>query len=160
MPDTKHDTKHVIKVLREELALQTQHRKLLEAQEQALLACDRARFVALQVEHARMLGQLEAQDAACREALRDNAGSPVTLSALKATAPAGSLRALTALEDGLQGTLTQVQALTRRNKTLIQNELDYLAFTLDLFLEAGRCADAGYGGNGRMAGRLLLDRRA
>ncbi len=71
--------------------------------------------------------------------------------------------ALTALEDGLRETLDRVQTLTRRNKTLIQNELDYFAFTLDLFVEAGRSADRATAPrmrSGRLTGRLLLDRRA
>ncbi len=154
------DTKRILQVLRDELALQTRHCKLLEAQEQALLACNRARFAALQEEHCGMLTILEAQDAARRAALTDEAGAALTLSALKEMLPATSLRGLPALEDGLRRTLGRVQALTRSNQKLIQNELNYLAFTLDLFVEAGRTADNGYGGGGRMAGRLLLDRRA
>ena len=152
--------KQIMQVLRDELALQTRHRKLLEAQEQALLTCDRGRFAALQEEHCRMLAALEAQDAARRAALTDGAGAPLTLSALKEMFPAASLRGLPALEDGLRRTLDRVQALTRSNQRLIQNELNYLAFTLDLFVEAGRTADNGYGGGGRITGRLLLDRRA
>lgn len=154
------DTKRILQVLRDELALQTRHCKLLEAQEQALLGCDRGRFAALQEEHCAMLAALEAQDDARRGALTDDAGGPLTLSALKEMLPAESLRGLPALEDGLRRTLERVQALTRSNQKLIQNELNYLAFTLDLFVEAGRTADNGYGGGGRLTGRLLLDRRA
>ena len=162
MPDTQIDTKLMLKVLRDELALQTRHCRLLEAQEQALLSCDRPRFAALQEEHARLLPALEAQDAARRAALTDETGRPLTLSLLRELVPA---RSLGRLEGGLRQTLEQVQALTRRNKLLIQNELKCLAFTLDLFVEAGRCADRGYGpaagsGQGRLTGRLLLDRRA
>lgn len=152
--------KQIMQVLRDELALQTRHGKLLEAQEQALLACDRGRFAALQEEHCGMLAALEAQDDARRAALTDEAGAPLTLSALKEMLPAAGLHGLPALEDGLRRTLDRVQALTRSNQKLIQNELNYLAFTLDLFVEAGRTADNGYGGGGRMTGRLLLDRRA
>jgi len=154
------DTKRILQVLRDELALQTRHRKLLEAQEQALLACDRERFAALQEEHCAMLAALEAQDDARRAALTDEAGAPLTLSALKEVLPDASLRGLPALEDELRRTLDRVQALTCSNQKLIQNELNYLAFTLDLFVEAGRTADNGYGGGGRLTGRLLLDRRA
>ena len=150
-------TKQILKVLRDELALQTRHCRLLEAQEQALLVCDRARFASLQEEHAEILSALEAQDAARRAALTNDDGETLTLSALRETIPAKSLRAL---EDGLRRTLDRVQALTRRNQRLIKNELEYLAFTLDLFVEAGRSADNGYGGGGRLIGRLLLDRRA
>ena len=151
------ETKQILKVLRDELALQTRHCRLLEAQEQALLACDRARFEALQEDHAKMLAALEAQDAARRAVLTDEAGEAMTLSALRETIPAKSLRTL---EDGLRRTLERVQTLTCRNRTLIKNELDYLAFTLDLFVEAGRSADTGYGGGARPLARLLLDRRA
>ena len=154
------EPKQIIQVLRDELALQKRHCKLLEAQEQALLACDRGRFAALQEEHCGMLAALEAQDDARRAALKDEGGAPLTLSALKERLPETSLRGLPAVEDGLRQTLDRVQALTRSNQKLIQNELNYLAFTLDLFVEAGRTADNGYGGGGRAAGRLLLDRRA
>ena len=154
------DTKRILQVLRDELALQTRHCKLLEAQEQALLSCDRARFAALQEEHCAMLALLEVQDAARRAALTGEGGAPLTLSALKEMLPAASLRGLPTLENGLRRTLERVQALTRSNQKLIQNELNYLAFTLDLFVEAGRTADNGYGGSGRVTGRLMLDRRA
>jgi len=154
------EPKQILQVLRDELALQKRHCKLLESQEQALLSCDRGRFAALQEEHCGMLAALEAQDGARRAALRDEAGVPLTLSALKEMLSESSLRGLPALEDGLRGTLERVHALTRSNQKLIQNELNYLAFTLDLFVEAGRTADNGYGGSGRITGRLLLDRRA
>ena len=154
------DAKRILQVLRDELALQTRHRKLLEAQEMALLSCDRARFAALQEEHCAMLAALEAQDDARRAVLVDEAGGPLTLSALAELSPESSLRGLPALEDGLRRTLDRVQALTRSNRRLIENELNYLSFTLDLFVEAGRTADNGYGGNGRLTGRLMLDRRA
>jgi len=151
------DTKHILKVLRDELLLQTRHCKLLEAQEQALLACDRDRFTALQLEYARMLLELETQDAARRAALTDEQGNSLSFTGLKKLIPALSL---TTLEDGLRRVMERIHILTQRNKTLIQNELDYFAFTLDLFVEAGRSAQTGYGGSGRLMGRLMLDRRA
>ena len=159
------DTNRVLRVLRDELALQTRHRKLLEAQEQALLACDRIRFTNLQAEHAQMRAALESQDDARRAAMTDEAGAPLTLSALKERAPAAHRAKLDALGDMLRETLDRVQTLTRRNKTLITNELDYIAFTLDLFVEAGRSSDAGYGPQrggdwARPTGRLMPDRRA
>jgi len=157
------DAKHILQVLRDELALQTRHCKLLEAQEQALLACDRARFTDLQDDYASVLVALEAQDAARRAALEDGSG-PLTLSQLKDLVPAKSRHGLDALGDGLTQTLDRIQTLSRRNKTLIQNELDYFAFTLDLFVEAGRSSDASYGPrgmrSGHLTGRLMLDRRA
>ena len=153
------DTKRILKVLREDLALQTRHCKLLEAQELALLTCNRALFAQTQEQHAAMVAKLEVQDAVRRAALVDDEGKPLTLSGLKELVPESSLHGLGALEEGLKHILDQVQALTRRNRALIQNELDYIAFSLDLFVEAGRTAGEGYGGT-MVTGRLLLDRRA
>lgn len=158
--------KLILKALRDELALQTRHAKLLEDQQLALLACDRVRFTALQDEYALILVQLEAQDSARRAALTGDGGEPLPLSALKEDCSERNRATLQALEDSLRRTLAQVQELTRRNQTLIQNELNYLTFSLDLFVEAGRSAECGYaatrGGStgGRMSSVLLLDRRA
>ncbi len=158
--------KQIIKVLRDELALQMRHWKLLESQQLALLACDRVRFAALQDDYALVLVQLEAQDTARRAAMTDEDGEPVTLSVLKKHCTERNQSVLQTLEDSLRRALDGVQLLTKRNQTLIQNELDYLAFSLDLFVEAGRSADNGYGANcvrsraGRAASLLLLDRRA
>ena len=154
------DIKGIIKALRDELALQTRHCKLLEAQERALLACDRVKVCALQEEHAQLVVQLAAQDEARREALQDNTGKALTFSALKADASEPVVRALETLEGSLRPLLQKVQALTSRNQILIQNELEYFAFSLDLFVEAGRAACSGYGGYGSLGSRILLDRRA
>lgn len=158
--------KQILKVLREELALQTRHLKLLESQQLALLACDRVRFTTLQDDYAVVLVQLEAQDTGRRAVLVGEDRQPLTLSLLKALCSERTQSILQTLEDSLRRTLDQVQLLTKRNQTLIQNELDYLAFSLDLFVEAGRSADNGYGTNcvrnraGRAASLLMLDRRA
>ena len=155
--------KLVLKALRDELALQTRHVKLLESQQIALLACDRVRFTALQDEYALVLVQLEAQDTARRAAMTGDDGEPILLSALKECASERNAATLQVLEDSLRRVLEQVQSLTRRNQTLIQNELNYLAFSLDLFVEAGRSADNGYGqrsGQGSRLSSLMLDRRA
>ncbi len=165
MPEPQK-TKVILKALRDELALQTRHAKLLEDQQLALLACDRVRFTALQDEYALVLVQLEAQDTARRTALTGEDGEPLLLPTLKEESSERNRATLQTLEDSLRRTLDQVQGLTRRNQTLIQNELNYLAFSLDLFVEAGRSADNGYGATrggstgGRMSSLLLLDRRA
>ena len=165
MPEPQQ-IKTVLKALRDELALQTRHEKLLQDQQLALLACDRVRFTALQDEYALVLVQLEAQDTARRAALTDENGEPALLSALKERCGERNKATLQALEDSLRRTLDQVQGLTRRNQTLIQNELNYLTFSLDLFVEAGRSAGCGYGAargggsGGRISSLLLLDRRA
>ena len=157
----------ILQVLRAELALQTRHGNLLEAQQLALLACDRPRFAALQEDYAQVVVQLEAQDTARKAALQDENGQALTLSAIKDRALPKDLPKLASLEESLRQALDKVQALTRRNQTLIQNELDYLAFSLDLFVEAGRTADNGYGArhgsprtHGKHVSLWMLDHRA
>ena len=154
------DARPLIQCLRQQWALQTQHCRLLEAQGQALIACDRRRFCALQADYERLLAALEDQDTVRISLMQDDQGQACTLSALIGRFPDPARLRLTALRDGLRGTLELAQDLARRNQRLIQNELDYMAFTLDLFVEAGRSADAAYGGLGMAGGRLLLDRRA
>lgn len=149
---------HILRVLRDELALQSRHCKLLEAQEAALMSCDRARFFQLQAEHTRLLPLLEAQQEARQAILRDDQNQPCTLSVLIELCPEAGRRALAGVGESLRATLERIRSLSTRNQQLIENELKYLSFTLELFVEAGRSADRGYGG--RMPGsRMLLDRR-
>lgn len=154
------DAQPLTKFLRQQWALQTQHCRLLEAQGQALIACDRPRFCALQADYDRLLADLEKQEAVRAALMQDTEGQARTLTALIGQFPEGTRLRLIALRDGLRATLEKAQDLARRNQRLIQNELDYMAFTLDLFVEAGRNADAAYGGLGMAGGRLFLDRRA
>lgn len=154
------DAQQLTQCLRQQWTLQTQHCQLLEAQGRALLACDRPRFCALQEDYARLLLALEKQEAERTNLMRDAEGNPCALPALMEQFPERARLRLAALRDGLRGTLEQAQDLSRRNQRLIRNELDYMAFTLDLFVEAGRSADAAYGGLGAAGGRMLLDRRA
>ena len=154
------EPKNILRILRQELALQTRHCKLLEAQQQALLACDRVRFTEMQSAHKQILRELEVQHTERQAALQDEDGNLHSLTSLRECVPASSLRGLSGLEENLRATLKRVQTLTQRNQMLIQNELNYIAFTLDLFVEAGRCSDNSYGGGFRQAGRLLLDRVA
>lgn len=150
----------LIKNLRQELALQTRHRSLLEAQGRALLACDREHFCTLEEGHAAILVQLQGQEQERTALLCDAAGQPCTLSVfLEGVSPRGR-RTLETLRDSLGKTLAQVRELSTRNQSLINNELKYIAFMLDLFVEAGRSADTAYGTKSGLGRRLLLDRRA
>lgn len=153
------DVQQLTLCLRQQWALQTRHCQLLEAQGRALLACDRARFCALQDDYALLLIDLEKQEGDRADLMRDADGNACTLSALMEEFPERARLRLTALRDGLRGTLEQAQDLSRRNQGLIQNELKYCAFMLDLFVEAGRSAELEFGGGG-LGRRLLLDRRA
>ena len=153
------DVLRLTRLLREELALQNRHCRLLEAQQRTLIACDRDRFCALQDEYAALVERLEAQCAARDRILRDAQGQPMTVTALIDTLPEVKRPLLLALRDDLARVLEQARDLCRRNQTLIQNELNFMAFSLDLFVEAGRRADASYGGGGWVR-RKLLDRTA
>ncbi len=156
------DTQTLITILKQEQALRTRHCRLLEAQQRALLSCDRARFAKLEPEHADLLVQLEAQETLRRDALADADGEPVTLSAVLEDMgeTTRASRTLTTLRDTLRETIDRSRILMQRNEMLIRNELNYLAFSLDLFVEAGRAAGQSYGGGAMLGGRLGLDRRA
>ena len=105
-----------------------------------------------------MLAALEVQEERRRTAMQDEEGLAQTLTAILETLTEKEQRRFTPVRDGLKRVLERVQTLTRQNQQMITNELNYIAFTLDLFVEAGRSADSRYGaGSG---GRLLLDRRA
>ncbi|MBV9850803.1 MAG: flagellar protein FlgN [Armatimonadetes bacterium] len=153
------DATQLARLLREELRLQTRHCKLLEAQQRALIACDRNTFCGLQDEYAQLLVHLEATTQARQEAMQDEQGKAVPLAALMEGLPARQQTLLAGVRDNLRRTLERAQELCRRNQQLIQNELAYIAFSLDLFVEAGRRADLRYGGS-RCGGRKMLDRRA
>ena len=92
--------------------------------------------------------------------MQDEMGQMCSLSALLTNVSPRDRRALETLRAALGKTLSQVQELSTRNRGLINNELKYIAFMLDLYVEAGRSAEAGYGIGGGMGRRLLLDRRA
>ena len=158
------DAKKILKVLQDELKLQNRHLRLLEAQHSALLACDRPRFCGLKEEHALMLSLLESQEAIRCSVMRDEAGNTVSLSALLREIPQISHRNILAVSQELKRILGRVQVLGQQNQKMIQNELEYIAFTLDLFVEAGRKADvsyANYGGRRPTVGtRMFLDRLA
>jgi hypothetical protein len=152
------DPNKILKLLRDELVLQTRHCKLLEDQQKALLACDRPRFCTVQAEQSLMMQLIEAQTTAREAAMHDDDGNLVALSELIQGLPPQHQRALGLVRDSLRKTLERVRELNIQNRKLIKNELEYIAFTLDLFVEAGRKAEASYGG--RFRGRLLLDRCA
>jgi hypothetical protein len=148
----------LIKSLRQELLLQTRHRQLLEAQGSALLACDRPRFCDLQNDYVALLALLQAHQDERQKLMQDGDGKPCSLSPLLDQVSARGRRSLEALREDLGRTLSSIREQSDRNQMLIQNELKYIAFLLDLFVEAGRSAEANYGGV--MRRRLLLDRRA
>lgn len=151
----------IIAVLKREHALQVRHSQILEAQQRALMACDRVRFCALEGDYADLLVLLEKQDTARRAALTDEAGDALTVTAVLESLPEGRTRlVMQTLRDGLRKTLAYIETLSRRNEMLIRNELNYLTFTMDVFVEAGRSAGQSYGGATSLGGRLGLDRRA
>ena len=88
--------------------------------------------------------------------MQDAEGNALTLSALLEGLPGKEQGTLAAVRQDLRQTLERVQTLSCQNQQLIQNELEYIAFTLDLFVEAGRRAESAYGGRGALGGRLLL----
>jgi hypothetical protein len=157
---TMADPQKVLKLLRTELDLQTRHLKLLEAQQTALMACDRPRFCGMQAEQELMLQLLDAQKTAREAEMQDASGNLMAISVLMERCPEKTQRALGLVRDSLIKTIKKVQEISERNEQLIENELEYIAFTLDLFVEAGRKTKNDYGGFGSIRSRMLLDRRA
>jgi hypothetical protein len=147
-------------LLREELVLQTQHCRHLEAQQRALLTCDRVAFRRLQQEYASLTARLEEQAKVRAAAMTDQSGQVLTLTAVLECIPEGKRFSLVSLRDTLRRTIERAQTLCRENERLIKNELNYFAFALELFVEAGKRADIAYGGGGTWGRRKLLDRRA
>lgn len=156
------DPQTIIMVLKQEQALRTRHCQVLEAQGRALMLCDRMRFAALETDHAALLVHLQMQDAARRSALADDAGEPVTVADVLAQMDEShrAHRTLTALRHALGALAERSRTLMQRNEMLIRSELSYLAFSLDLFVEAGRASGQSYGSGMLTGGRLGLDQRA
>ena len=154
------DPQKVLTLLRTELEIQTRHKKLLETQQEALLACDRPRFCGMKAEQDLMIQLLDAQKTAREAELAEPNGNLLAISALMERCPEKQQRALGLVRDSLIKTISRVQELSEQNTQLIENELEYIAFTLDLFVEAGRKADILYGGRSLNGCRLLLDRLA
>lgn len=150
----------LIKNLRQELSLQSKHRQLLEAQGSALEACDRERFAAMQAAHADLLARLQALGQERMEMMCDEDGNACPLSTLLEHVSSRGRKTLEGLRATLGAVLAGNRDLSARNQKLIDNELKYIAFMLDLFVEAGRSAEAGYGAGSGIGRRLLLDRRA
>jgi hypothetical protein len=148
-----NDAQRLTRLLRNELMLQTRHCQLLEAQQRALTACDRTRFMSLQSDYTALVGRLKAQ-------AETRSANGETIAMLLDALPAEQRATPFARRDTLAETLERARNLCKRSEMLISNELAYMAFTLDLFVEAGRRADVSYGGNGRLGRRRLLDRRA
>lgn len=154
------NAQRILNLLKEELALQNRHCRLLEDQQKALLACDHARFGSMQEEHALMLSLIDTQQVNREAAMRDDTGKLMQLSELIDSLPEKTRRAFGLVRDSLMKTVARIQKLSRENEQLIKNELEFIAFTLDLYVEAGRKADTDYGGYGALRSRMLLDRRA
>jgi hypothetical protein len=157
---TMIDPQPLTHLLREELALQTRHCRLLETQQAALMNCDRSRFAAVQQEYAALAERLKVQTEARLALMCDEDGHALPFSVLLEALPETDRKQIVRLRERVQGVLEHAQGLCRRNEKLIQNELRYIAFALELFVDAGRRADNGYGGRGLLARRRLLDRRA
>ena len=156
--NTMTDAKKLTEVLRQELALQNRYCKLLEAQKRALLACDRVSFSKLVPEQEAVAETLGMQETRRRATFQSEVGEPMTISALIKDLPEGAKRPVNALRNDLRKVLDKVAVLSQQNQVLIENELGYISFALDLFVDAGRKADS-YGGS-RGGRRLFLDRVA
>ena len=155
-----NNIKLLLHTLRAEWSLHLRHVRLLQAQQAALLTCDRDEFCRLHAQHEELLAQMEAQGNARDEALRGPDGAPRPLSTWIAEAAGRTRQTLETLQGNLQGTLQQAQELARRNAVLLENEMAFFAYMMDLYVDAARISGDDYAGHAPAAGRLGLDRRA
>ena len=154
------DEKKIVKVLQDELTLQLAHRRLLSAQEKALIQCNRPRFCELQAEYVKLVADLERQQTMRESLLVDRLGMPCTFGDISAQLSDRARPIFDRLRTELAKTIQSIRQMTERNQRLIQNELDYITFTLDLFVDIGRNTSNKYYGFASTGGRMLLDRRA
>ncbi|HEX5323488.1 MAG TPA: flagellar export chaperone FlgN, partial [Capsulimonadaceae bacterium] len=128
-----YESKDIIKILRGELTLQKRHTKLLRAQNEALVACDRPRFFQLFEGYSGFLAQLEQHATKREECLRGAALSEVT-----AEWPEEESAQAKKLSDEIKETLDLARQISGQNQKLIARELTYIDFLLNLYVEAGR----------------------
>jgi hypothetical protein len=129
------ETKIIIDILRAELQLQRRHTQILQEQHQALLVGDRAWFAMTQRLYIQYLA-----DAKRHADLRLKVLGPPTVP-LKKRMSGWSPRERTAgfaLVDAIRALIENVRLLGRSNAAMIENELRYGKFMLDLYLEATR----------------------
>lgn len=140
-----HSGKDTIKLLREELGLQKRHVKLLQAQNEALVACDRPRFFQLFEEYSRFLVELE------RHSVRRNkALGGLSLVEASAEWPDDEAGQAKKVSGEIKRALERAKEISAQNQKLISRELTYIDFLLNLYVEAGR-RSASYANSGEFA---------
>lgn len=138
-------SKDVIKLLKGELALQKRHIKLLQAQNEALVACDRPRFFQLFEGYSAFLKELEVH-----AGTRDKALGGVPLASITAQWPDEDSGQAKKLSDEIRKALARAREVSAQNQKLISRELTYIDFLLNLYVEAGR-RSASYANSGEFA---------
>ena len=154
---TREESRHGLRVLQTELALQKQHRRMLAEQRASLLTCDRERFMKQQEKYARLLVDLERQSAQRSQTFGEK---PVMASVQRWPQP--EQRRGAALAEELHRLLEEVKTINAQNQHMIGNELKYIDFMLDLLVTSHR-QSAVYGANGASAsnrGNLFLNKVA
>ena len=154
------DTHQLIKFLRSNIALQSRNCHLLEAEQKALMACNRPLFCELHARHNELLREMQQADFERKCLLTAENGSVGTIGQLLALLPARERRVAENLRDTLRKISEHAGALCLRNRMLIRNEVKYMSFMMDLFIETGRNEETKYSSYAAFRGRALLDRRA
>jgi len=131
----ENEPKSIIEILRSELQLQRRHYQILQEQHAALLVGDRQRFAVTQQMYSHFLA-----DARRHADARALVLGPVKVN-LKDRMVAWTSRdrvAGIALIEAIRDLLDKIQTLGRSNAAMIENELRYGKFMLDLYMEATR----------------------
>jgi hypothetical protein len=123
----------ILRHLAAEITLQRIHVKLLSAQRMALVQRDHEGFVGLQPEHGSCLADLSSQAEERRRLLRGR-----SMAAVFASWPEAEQTKAKALARQLRQLLKEARMLCAQNAAMINNELRYADFLLDIFVKAGR----------------------
>ena len=151
--------REALNLLRRELALQKRHLQLVKEQNSALIAGDRARFERLHRAYVRFVTELDAQ---CSDRTKTFGCSMTPIILLFYGWSGAERSAGVALATAVHQVLAEIQDVVNQNNTLIGNELRYIEFMLDTYIEAGRKTN-GYARQGlfpRRTEHLLLNKCA
>lgn len=129
------EIKSIIEILQKELTLQKRHIELLQTQHGALISCDRAAFAAAQKDYVRLLAEVKRHAAQRSLAL---GGNTPPLKERIAAWPQRERAQGEALLVAIFTLIGRIKLVSLQNAAMIQNELRYGKFMLDLYIDAAR----------------------
>ncbi len=151
------DATATLAMLKHELELQRKHVRCLRDQNSALISCNRAKFEQQQKSYVALLSELEAQESRRNKLL---AGRSLGDGSQEWTSQQRT--ALLRVCEQIGSASVQARDLNSQNRLLIEGELRYMSFMLDVMLDTARKTGHSYEAHGGLATvqRSLLINRA